>query len=231
MGHFVTSKRDFRARAHSNPLNDAEFLVPEDPCSVDWSPFIPDIGTRSIDFVDLGCGYGGLLCELSTAFPEKYMLGMEIRDRVASYCVTKLEELRRLNNGKYRNIGFIRTNCMKFLPFYFPRSSVEKFFICFPDPHFKKKKHRQRLVSLRFLSEAAYCLQPGGMIYIVTDVEELFHWMNHQFAQHPLFLKKEQHVVMQQDVLLPYLLNHTDEAQRMKRRGQETQYWNVFQRK
>ncbi|EME28142.1 tRNA (guanine-N7-)-methyltransferase [Galdieria sulphuraria] len=231
MASFVTSKRDFRARAHSNPLNDAEFLVPEDPLRFDWSPFIPDVGSHPIDYVDLGCGYGGLLCELSIAFPNKYMLGMEIRDRVASYCVTKLEELRRLNSKGYRNIGFIRTNCMKFLPFYFPPSSVEKFFICFPDPHFKKKKHRQRLVSLRFLSEAAYCLRPGGMIYIVTDVEELFAWMTNLFAQHPLFLTMDKELVKQQDVLLPYLLNHTDEAQRMKRRGQDTPYWNVFQRK
>ncbi|GJD12066.1 tRNA (guanine-N(7)-)-methyltransferase [Galdieria sulphuraria] len=104
-------------------------------------------------------------------------------------------ELRRLNSKGYRNIGFIRTNCMKFLPFYFPPSKEE--------------------TSSTF----------------VTDVEELFAWMTNLFAQHPLFLTMDKELVKQQDVLLPYLLNHTDEAQRMKRRGQDTPYWNVFQRK
>jgi len=229
---FVTSRRDFRARAHSNPLNDAEFLVPQDPRCFDWSPFIPGIGTTSrIDYVDLGCGYGGLLLELSKVFPDKFMLGLEIRDRVASYCTTKVEELRRLYPGEYRNIGFLRTNCMKLLPFYFPKASVDKFFIGFPDPHFKKKKHRQRLVSLRFLSEAAYCLQPGGMIYIVTDVEELFEWMNLKFSRHPLFSAMDKDQVEQQDILISYLLNRTDEAQRVQRRGPNTKYWNVYRRR
>lgn len=40
----------------------------------------------------------------------------------------------------------------------------------------------------------------------------------------------DRELIWEQDALIPYLLNHTDEAQRMQRRGQATKYWNVFQR-
>jgi tRNA (guanine-N7-)-methyltransferase len=33
-------------------------------------------------FADIGCGYGGLLVRLSTLFPDKLMVGMEIRVKV-----------------------------------------------------------------------------------------------------------------------------------------------------
>ena len=34
---------------------------------------------------DIGCGYGGLLVQLSPMFPDKNMLGMEIRVKVSDY--------------------------------------------------------------------------------------------------------------------------------------------------
>ena len=36
-------------------------------------------------FADVGCGYGGLLVQLSPMFPDKLMLGLEIRVKVSDY--------------------------------------------------------------------------------------------------------------------------------------------------
>ncbi len=35
-----------------------------------------------VEFADIGCGYGGLLVQLSPMFPHTLMLGMEIRVKV-----------------------------------------------------------------------------------------------------------------------------------------------------
>ena len=35
-----------------------------------------------IEFADIGCGFGGLLIKLAPLFPDTYMVGMEIRDKV-----------------------------------------------------------------------------------------------------------------------------------------------------
>lgn len=57
---------------------------------------------------------------------------------------------------------------MRYLPNFFRKHQMEKIFICFPDPHFKAKNHRRRIVSHILLSEYAYLLKPGGRLYTVT---------------------------------------------------------------
>ena len=41
-------------------------------------------------FADVGCGYGGLLVQLSPMFPDKLMLGLEIRVKVSDYVRDRL---------------------------------------------------------------------------------------------------------------------------------------------
>ncbi|KAI8011825.1 tRNA (guanine-N(7)-)-methyltransferase [Camellia lanceoleosa] len=60
-------------------------------------------------------------------------------------------------------------------------------FFLFPDPHFKEKNHRRRVISPHLLDEYAYVLGVGGIIYTITDVEELGEWMKACLEGHPLF--------------------------------------------
>lgn len=66
---------------------------------------------------------------------------------------------------------------MKFLPNFFKRHQLHSIFICFPDPHFKARKHKARIVSETLNAEYAFVLRPGGKVYTITDVEELHRWM------------------------------------------------------
>ncbi|KAJ5217345.1 tRNA (guanine-N(7)-)-methyltransferase [Penicillium chermesinum] len=83
--------------------------------------------------------------------------------------------------GNYENISGIRANTMKFLPNFFERHQLSKIFICFPDPHFKARKHKARIVSEYLNAEYAYVLRPGGLLYTITDVEEYHHWILKHF--------------------------------------------------
>jgi tRNA (guanine-N7-)-methyltransferase len=76
-------------------------------------------------------------------------------------------------------------------------SQLEKLFFLFPDPHFKKKTHRRRVISPTLLSEYAYTLCIGGVLYTITDVEELHVWMDSHLAQHPLFVKLTEEELVQ----------------------------------
>ncbi|KAJ5454324.1 tRNA (guanine-N(7)-)-methyltransferase [Penicillium daleae] len=78
--------------------------------------------------------------------------------------------------GNYENITGIRANTMKFLPNFFGHHQLSKIFVCFPDPHFKARKHKARIVSESLNAEYAYVLKPGGLMYTITDVEEYHHW-------------------------------------------------------
>lgn len=76
---------------------------------------------------------------------------------------------------------------MKFLPNFFEKHQLSKIFLCFPDPHFKARKHKARIVSATLNSEYAYITRPGGIIYTITDVEDLHNWMVNHFETHPAF--------------------------------------------
>jgi tRNA G46 methylase TrmB len=75
--------------------------------------------------VDIGCGYGGLMFELQKEFPDKLILGMEIRDVVANFVCQKINSIR-INSGykECLNVGVVKTNTMKTLHNYFRKESV-----------------------------------------------------------------------------------------------------------
>ena len=121
------------------------------------------------------------------------ILGMEIRTSVTEYVQEKVRALRVQNtstNG-FQNVSCIRANTMKFLPNFFQKHQLSRIFLCFPDPHFKQRKHKARIVSYTLNSEYAYVLRPGGVVYTITDVQDLHEWMKEHFEKHPSFERAE----------------------------------------
>ena len=108
-------KRDYRSRAHVNPLshNDA-FQYPVSPHCVDWSLLYPGCPQNMVPtIVDVGCGFGGLTVALATLFPNEYSLGLEIRAKVAEYVRLRIEAHRQNTPPSCQNAAVLRTNSMR----------------------------------------------------------------------------------------------------------------------
>ena len=60
-------------------------------------------------------------------------------------------------------------------------------FLLFPDPHFKKSKHKWRFISQATMPDISYVVKPSGRIYLITDVEDLFNWMVEHLCNNRLF--------------------------------------------
>lgn len=227
-------KRFYRARAHSNPLSDSHFPVPISPSHVDYAHHYPqlfpssDQKAKKIEFADVGCGFGGLLISLATLYPETIMIGMELRDKVTEYVKERILALRASNPGQYQNVSVVRTNSMKYIPNYFEKGQLSKMFFLFPDPHFKEKNHRRRVISMHLLDEYAYVLRVGGIIYTVTDVEELGEWMRKCLEDHPMFkaLTSEE---LEADPVVKLLTVATEEGQKVARNEGQT-FQAIFRR-
>ncbi|AAS54682.1 AGR192Cp [Eremothecium gossypii ATCC 10895] len=192
----LPKKKFYRQRAHSNPFSDHQLEYPLSPAEMDWSKLYPhyydaatNTMTKKVTVADIGCGYGGLMVELSRELPENLILGMEIRVQVTNYVEDRIIALRTNHAAQkeYQNINVLRGNAMKFLPNFFEKSQLEKMFFCFPDPHFKQRKHKARIITNTLLSEYAYVLKEGGVIYTITDVLDLHNWMVEHLNMHPLF--------------------------------------------
>lgn len=124
---------------------------------------------------------------LGELFPDKFAIGMEIRVKVSDYVIDRIVALRQLHPDKYENIACLRTNAMKYLPNFFAKNQLSKMFFMYPDPHFKKSKHKWRIINQALLTEYSYVLRQGGLIYTITDVKDLHEWIVKHMDEHPLY--------------------------------------------
>ncbi len=186
--------------------------------------------TQQVEVADIGCGFGGLLFALAPRMPQTLLLGMEIRTSVTDFVQDKIKALRTQNSatGGYNNIACIRANTMKFLPNFFTKAQLSKIFLCFPDPHFKARKHKARIVSASLNSEYAFVMKPGGKIYTITDVEDLHLWMVEHLAGHPSFERVGDEEV-EGDECVAVMRTETEEGKKVERNG-GTKYVAVFRR-
>lgn len=156
--------------------------------------------------------------ELSPLFPDTLILGLEIRVKVSDYVQDRIRALRAAPGGGYQNIACLRSNAMKHLPNFFCKGQLTKMFFLFPDPHFKRTKHKWRIISPTLLAEYAYVLRVGGLVYTITDVLELHDWMCTHFKGHPLF----EHVPLEElseDPIVGHLGTSTEEGKKVLRNG------------
>ncbi|XP_057654032.1 tRNA (guanine-N(7)-)-methyltransferase [Diorhabda carinulata] len=230
----LPQKRFYRQRAHSNPIADHCFNYPHSPDLMEWSNLYPEKFKNNkencplVEFADIGCGYGGLLITLSPMFPNTLMLGMEIRVKVSDYVMDRIKALRSQNPDEYQNIACLRSNAMKYLPNFFKKGQLKKMFFLYPDPHFKKAKHKWRIINRCLLAEYAYVLAEDGIVYTVTDVKDLHEWMYQHFTDHPLF----EHISnddLKDDPIIEKLFSSTEEGQKVTRNNGE-KFLAVFRR-
>jgi len=144
--------------------------------------------------------------------------GMEIRTSVTEFVQEKIRALRHQESAssQYQNLACLRANTMKFLSNFFSKGQLSKIFLCFPDPHFKARKHKARIVSPTLNSEYAYVLRPGAVVYTITDVEDLHLWMKGHFDGHASFerLSEEEE---ETDVCVNVMKEATEEGKKVER--------------
>ncbi|KAJ9454889.1 tRNA (guanine-N(7)-)-methyltransferase [Diplonema papillatum] len=230
-----------RVRAHRNPLSDNEDYHPTKPSDVDWDAMFPERADKRVEIVDIGCAYGGLLCKLSPLFPDVLMLGIEIRDKVASFAQSRVKRLRsgQVTEGDgvalsnvthhFRNTWFTQGNAMKYLPNYFEQGQLKRIFFCYPDPHFKKKNVRRRIIQEILLAEYAYVLADGGLLYTVTDVKDLADWMQGHLDSSPLFERLTE-AETSADPYINYVKDSSEDAVRTEKQNL-SKYFSIHRKK
>eukprot|EP01108_Squamamoeba_japonica_P005990 TRINITY_DN481_c0_g1_i2.p3 TRINITY_DN481_c0_g1~~TRINITY_DN481_c0_g1_i2.p3 ORF type:complete len:129 (-),score=62.78 TRINITY_DN481_c0_g1_i2:3-389(-) len=106
---------------------------------------------------------------------------------------------------------------MKLLPNFFERGQLQKMFFLFPDPHFKKKKFKRRIISRQLLGTYAYLLAVGGILYTITDVEALGDWMRQHLDDCPLFERITDQAELDADPCVAMIQVSSEEAKKVDR--------------
>jgi tRNA (guanine-N7-)-methyltransferase len=219
----------FKVRAHANPLSESLALqVPARPSDMDWAATLyprwlaaPVPSGRRVEWVDIGCGFGGLVASLAQQFPEETILGMEIRDKVSIAAMDRIHQLRARAAATataaglptFENVAVLRSNCMRSLQQFFFKGQLTKLCFCFPDPHFQAHTHRRRVISRGLLATYAYVLREGGLLYTVTDVIDLHEWHVRHIEEHPLFERlRAEEETPEHDPVVAAITRRTDES-------------------
>ena len=148
----------------SRPYEDAPRLPEADPVEVRSLVRASEGGWIEIE---IGPGRGWFLVERVAAEPRAALVGLEVRRKWASIVDTRLRE-----RGLGERARVFAEDAQWALPRLTPDASVKRVFVHFPDPWWKKR-HRKRLVVRDvFLDQVARLLEPGGELFVQTDVEE-----------------------------------------------------------
>ena len=146
--------------------------------AIDLSSIIP--GDTPLE-IDIGFGRGQSLFRRAAVAPTWRLLGIEIKTKWAY----KVEE-RRIREG-LANVRAFAGDARELLERATPSACVERFYVHFPDPWWKRRHEHRTVVADRFLASAARLLRDGGELFVQTDVEPRAKEYAERIAQHPLF--------------------------------------------
>lgn len=171
-----------RIRQHVNPLT-IKFQQPI--VTPDWQAIYAQLDRPW--HLDIGCARGKFLLDMARQDSEVNYLGIEIRRQLVelanqdrdSFGLTNLHYL-------FGNINSSAPILLKSLP----ENSLKTVSVQFPDPWFKKKHHKRRVIQPDLVVAIAKYLASEGEIFLQSDIEEVALEMRDRFAANPLLIQQ-----------------------------------------
>ncbi|MEO1352691.1 MAG: tRNA (guanosine(46)-N7)-methyltransferase TrmB [Cyanobacteria bacterium J06635_15] len=174
-----------RVRQHVNPLSDKYRFLVEPP---DWATVYGQLA-RPLH-LDIGCGRGRFLFQMAEQQPAWNYLGLEIRQPLVT------QALAHRDNNALANVHFIFCNVNTTLTALFanwPNCPLQRVSIQFPDPWFKKRHQKRRVVQPELVAELVTLMPLGSEVVLQSDVESVAVDMSDRFNEHPRFQRRSQH--------------------------------------
>ena len=133
---------------------------------LDWASIF---GRSAPMALEIGFNRGLFLESLAKREPGKNLLGIEIQRR---FC-WRLANLLAEDAEAPPNLRLIWADAKLVTETLLPSASVKDIYINFPDPWWKKRHHKRRLVSTAYAAELVSILAAGGEIWVKSDVEAI----------------------------------------------------------
>ena len=137
--------------------------------------------------IDIGSAKGEFLIELAVNYPNWNFLGLEIREQlvISSESKRKLLGLQNLR-FLYCNVNISLDEWLSDLD----RDQLKRVSIQFPDPWFKRKHLKRRVLKENLLSSIARSMSENGELFIQTDILKLIEYMTNIIDNNKYFERK-----------------------------------------
>jgi tRNA (guanine-N7-)-methyltransferase len=118
--------------------------------------------------VEVGSGKGLFLLGAAAGRPGVDFLGIEVARKYAQFAAVRLAK------AGLRNAVVVHGDAVRVFQELLPDNSLDAVHVYFPDPWWKKRHRRRRVMRESFVRDAERTLRPGGSLHFWTDVEEYF---------------------------------------------------------
>ena len=118
--------------------------------------------------LEVGSGKGLFLASASAAHPDRNFLGVEVAHGYARLCAGRLAAV------ATGNARIIHGDAVLLVRERLPDASLAAVHVYFPDPWWKARHRKRRVLSEPFLRSCGRVLAEGGALHVWTDVEEYF---------------------------------------------------------
>jgi len=139
--------------------------------------------------LDIGSAKGEFLIELAIKFPDWNFIGLEIREPLVSMCEKKRKKLE-LDNLKFLfcNVNVSLDDWLSDLDY----GQLKRVSIQFPDPWFKRKHFKRRVLNKNLLNSIAKSMSKDGEIFIQSDILKLIESMTNTIDKNRYFDRKDE---------------------------------------
>ena len=168
-----------RVRQHVNPLA-RKYQTPAEPLT--WEKIYAQ-PNQSLH-LDIGCARGRFVLNMAQLESNWNFLGLEIREPLVVEA-NKLRSELSLTNLHYLFCNV--NNSLESLLSTLPPGTLQRVTIQFPDPWFKTRHAKRRVVQPQLVSELANYLRSGGVVFLQSDVQFIAQEMSDRFAENPVF--------------------------------------------
>lgn len=146
-----------RIRQHVNPLN-AHFA--------EFRGELPVLDAAKPIEIEIGCAEAQFLFERAKIDPARQYVGLEIREELTVW-VNKHAKAAALP------VHAVFCQAQLHLPLIFAGHKVERVYLNFPDPWFKKRHHNRRMIDDQLAVAIGEVTRPGSEIFMQSDVWEV----------------------------------------------------------
>jgi tRNA (guanine-N7-)-methyltransferase len=147
-----------RIRQHVNPLKSDFFQIE--------LPRLDLPAGRPIE-VELGSAEAYFLMERAAETPDRSYVGVEIRRDMVDFAQCEAAQ------RGLAQVQSVFANISVDLPRLFRAGSVSRFFINFPDPWFKSRQRKRRVIEEALVDQMLPLLSPDGEVHVATDIFEI----------------------------------------------------------
>jgi tRNA (guanine-N7-)-methyltransferase len=149
-------------------LDLSDWLLEFDDLPQPWDGGVQLFGEVRPLEVEVGSGKGLFLRRATAQLPEHNFLGIEVAFKYARFAAAHLAKQGAENGRMMAGDG------LRVFREIFPDKSLEAVHVYFPDPWWKKRHRKRRVLNEAFLADVGRTLRPGGALHFWTDVKEYY---------------------------------------------------------